>query len=236
MGPDADDRTVTQRRLWHYWKGSPELFAHAVRAAGDYVTEGDGDGPTTRIDVHVRGDREAFSSADGFLANVTTEALRGFDRIEVEVSGDDLHARWSLGKVGHWWKPARRHDADVVLEVSGRTDAQVGKALDAIAKAVARGVPRWDLSYLVGVAIGLVAMAVGYSGAYLLEVHESIRLTTAAAIFAGASVPGVVWGAWLIPALEVAPRGQSRLRRVVRVLGGIALSVLAAGAGKAIWG
>src|SRR4051794_23140343 len=118
MRTEAQDQGQTRKSgSWHFWRGTPELFAHIVRTAERAM-------PTaiakkTEIDVCVGDDHEIFDSPTAFTELVTVDALRHFGSISATVSAGNETSKIILRWVRPWWAWGRGKDADVILEVTG---------------------------------------------------------------------------------------------------------------------
>lgn len=151
-------------------------------------------------------------------------------------SRSEIVLRWTRP----WWAIGVGKDADVVLEVRG-TDGEVEARHMLIRRAILRGGTQREatqgvMAFLLAGAGGAAAAALGLSGGYLLGVGGSETLLAAIIVGAIGWILGVYWGTWAYPSIEVAPIGQTNLRRLVRVVGPVLLTVILAGITKKLFG
>ncbi len=74
---------------WAYcpgWRGSPELLAHIAQAAIHALRDEMPQLPTCRIHVRVKDDIERFNSPRSLRRDITTDALRRFDAIDMLIT------------------------------------------------------------------------------------------------------------------------------------------------------
>jgi hypothetical protein len=200
------------------------------------------EGAATRtvIDVCVAGDHETFDSPTAFTELVTVDALRHFSSISAVVTaGDDrceILLRWNRP----WWSPGSSKDADVIVEVTG-PDGQIEARHELIQQAMLRGgTQREAIQAITGLFLATAAAGVAatfvISGGFLLGVDATTTTLIAFAIGLVGWVLGIFWGTWAYPSIEVAPIGQTNLRRIIRVVGPVLLTVILAGATKKLFG
>lgn len=67
---------------WSIWRGDLQLLARAARVAF-LAVGGDGAGATLTIEVTARDDREEFDSVEGFIEQVTPQAMRRFTQLTI---------------------------------------------------------------------------------------------------------------------------------------------------------
>ena len=221
--------TYLAERVWHYWHGSPQLLAHVARVALVSVGGEGGDKATSLIDLKAGDDHEVFSSASEFVNDVSREGLSHFTSIRIKASNGDLEVDvvliWRMSR----WSFRSGEDADVRLKVRGPDETVVQSAYDAVHGALKRGgtESRWlrFLPFLMGGCVALLALVVGLSGSYLLRVSA----TTAFVIGGVLAVAGVVWSVWAYASLEIAPFGETRFVRILKIGIPLALGLVATG-------
>ncbi|MEJ7570429.1 MAG: hypothetical protein WKF41_19470 [Gaiellaceae bacterium] len=228
-----------KRETWHFWHGTPELFAHIVRTA-ERATSVVDSATTTVIDVCIADDHETFDSPASFTELVTIDALRHFTSMSAVVTAGASRSEIVLRWTRPWWAIGVGKDADVVLEVRG-TDGEVEARHMLIRRAILRGGTQREaiqvvMAFLLAGAGGTAAAALVLSGGYLLGVGGSETLLAALSVGGIGWILGVYWGTWAYPSIEVAPIGQTNLRRLVRVVGPVLLTVILAGITKKLFG
>jgi hypothetical protein len=218
------------------WRGSPELLAHTVRVA----ERASGGATRTAIDVAVQDDHELFFSPKEFVDNVTVDALRHFKSIEISVQGATM-AIWMLLE----WKGTYARYGSVIVACHGVDSAAEEEAVEGIYNAVKRGGAdhlRRQEWFRIAVQFGFSILAfVAYLAAGVLLTTgplSTIKVpspwgdvlvgVSAFAVGVGAVFGGGLLGRWAYPSLEVAERGETRLWRSGRWLGGITASLLVA--------
>jgi hypothetical protein len=230
-------------RIWHFWRGTPELLAHVARVAQRVCEAPDTPTPRCTIDVEVDGDHEIFDSPSEFVSNVTQSALRKFWRIEVRVDGAVLSSTFRMEWTRPWWKPDIPKDADVVLTVTAPDPETARSALETIERAVSRGGSRastetWQsvVGLLVAGAVAAAFVTSAGFGLYLLTVPLDELVLQLALLGVVGFVGGFVVGTWAYPSIEVAPGGQSNLQRLLKAVTPVMVSLVLAGLGKALYG
>ena len=237
----APNETPTKREEWHFWRSSPEMLAHVARTALRATTREGEAPPACTIDIEVAGDHEIFASPSDFTANATREGLRGFNSIRIEATGAGLSAALNWRWRRAWWAPGAGKDAEVVLEVVGSDKAVVEDAFDAIRASIKRSAGKSEGPQLIiglTVMYGMTALLVAAtaSGLYLLKVPtDRIFLVTSVLGLLGI-FGGAVLGTWVYPSLEVAPAGQTHLRRSVKFVGPIVITLIVGGVAKLLYG
>jgi hypothetical protein len=179
------------------------------------------------------------------VTEVTLDALRRFSSISIETSGPAMKIvivlRWTRGD-------KEKHDADVTITAEGVDAAGEREALDAVHNAIKRGGTDREgrrrrfmalTQIATGVAFGVGSIAliiiareysvlipvIGPSVASFLEwAGDTLQSSVLAFTGAFSAIVGVAVGRWAYPALEVAERGETRLWRVARWFGGIAVT------------
>lgn len=226
---------------WQIWRGSPDLLAHVVR-----VAERASGGTETTIDVAVAEDHEIFSSAKDFVDGVTVDALRNFSSISITTGGLQMRIvillRWiprepfgfSLGDV---LSSAWESEAEVAVTAAGVDAAGEREALLAVHNAIKRGgtdgTGRRRAFLLATQFAGVIGIYAAWTATIDLAPepflpgplmdHDSVLLIAAGMLTS--LVLGLAIGRWAYPALEVADRGETRLWRVARWFGGVAVSL-----------
>lgn len=191
------------------------------------------------ITVEIDDDHEIFTSPSEFTSDVTREALRGFKSIEIEVTGDALASKVTWKWRRPWWAPGQGKDAEVVLEVRGPEQAGE-EAFEAIRTTIKRGGTDggWRQTLIAFVAIygiaSLVAVGTGF-GLYLLKVSGGWILLGVLIVWLVGIFVGAVGGTWAYPSLEVAPGGQTNLRRTAKFVVPIVVTLVVTGIGKALY-
>lgn len=209
----------------------------ALRAT---VPEDDSQKQFFRMDVEVVGDHEVFSSPSDFTADVTREALQNFKSIAIEAAGDACHAKVTLRWRRSWWVPGFDNDAEVLLEVSGPDDEVVEKAFTRIRSAIRRGGTEGETPQsLITLATcfgSAAALTLGTAfGLYLLKMPGDV-ITFGSIGAAGLGfIGGAFFGTWMYPSLEVAPAGQTHLRRLLKFGVPIILTLVISGITKALY-
>jgi len=184
--------------------------------------------------VTVEGDTERFLSPSAFLIGVSPEALANFTSLEVLVEGNGLALRVSFerrdrGRLGGGGTQV------VALEVSPNDVSGGADALDvarAVAMTIRRGYARWWAGCESALAVrgeagrplrgraaltvcvyGLVGVLLGYGLGRLFDDIPGIVLSEQAMfallLAAGMAYPTLI--PRLIPNVEVAPEGRTRL-------------------------
>jgi hypothetical protein len=220
----------------------------------DTVTDTLGD-PEYLIEVGIRGDTEAFRTPDDFKANVTPEALRYFEWLGIGANNTTLDVQFilrrrqesaaydlQLGECrghrlnGQW----RFHNVPAEFAVEATTDdpERIKAVFDPVCAAVARGVPSWSRTILVYTLIP-VLIGVGFaSGLYLIESRwkwiigvSYLPFIVLIALYVVGSILLRLSDVAIIPDVEIAEPGQSRLWRIMRIAGtvsgGLAVAALA---------
>jgi len=225
------------------WRGSPELLAHVARAALRATGQEEERTPGL-IDIEVSGDHEIFASPSDFTAQASREALAGFKSIHMEATGEAVTVvvDWSWRRP--WWSPGRINqnipDAEVVLEVTGAEKTAVEEAFSLVRAALWRaggqGEQRQAIFFTGGIiAVALMILAVA-SGLYLLKVPDQVIKIAAGPMFVAGLVAGALLGTWVYPSLEVAPAAETHLRRTIRFVVPIVLTLILGGVAKALYG
>jgi hypothetical protein len=186
----------------------------------------------------VGGDHEVFNSADEFLADVTPEGLQQFESISIRTVSLERVAEVTLRWKRPWWKPGMSPDGEVLVELTGEAQWRA-EARRTINAALRRGNGRIGSGTAVvlvggGAAIALASTAVSLG--YLLKVDSDVTLYVAILAWLSGLVGGAFGGTWAIPALEIAPEGHTKIRRIVRFVGPIVLAIAIAGVTKKLFG
>jgi hypothetical protein len=242
--PEPDSETShAWHEISHAWHGTPELFAHVIRAI-QAVTSPPSQAltGTVLVDVQVGEDHELFFSAEEFLTRVTPEALRRFNFIEVSSTGPDGSVRLGLAWVGTWWRTSSKPGANVVLELSGAQD-WLAEARPTVTAALSRGKPTVLLrsgphkvvGSSIGVVIGLIAaisisLLLGFS-LRDLAVYKLFYVLVGVSGSLGASA-----SSWVFPELEIAAAGGRRFWRFLKVVGPVLVALAVAGVSKRLFG
>jgi hypothetical protein len=219
------------------WRGTPQLFAHVVRVLCSSISDNQSQLISLSIDIEVRDDHEHFTSADDFLQNVTIEALRSFRSIEVVSSSKLGTACLSLRWVHPWWSWTKEDNCIVELEVTGSDSAWAENVQHTILVALNRGTLRVKenvLAYLAGTCLGLVTVSTIIVTLYLFP-SESVRWLI---IIAGIILflAAVYFTAWVIPSIEIASKGGTRLWRTAKAVGPVLIAIAIAGLTKKLFG
>jgi len=226
----------TRFKGWFIWRGSPELLAHTIRVA----QRATGGATGTVIDVAVQDDHELFFSPKEFVDNVTLDALRHFKSIEISVNGPNMSV-WMLLE----WKGTYARWGSVIVACDGVDSAADEEAVTRIHNAVKRGGTehlRRQEWFRMGVQFGFSVLGlVAYSAVGVLLTNgplstikmpspwgDVLVIVSSIAFGAGAVVGGILLGRWAYPSLEVAERGETRLRRSARWLGGLTATLVVA--------
>jgi hypothetical protein len=134
---------------WPDWRAPVELVVRSARVAAKCATRGAVPAPC-RIDVSVwpGEDVESFDSVEEFKTDVTTEALRRFDYIEVVVGRDpQIIVAWAKGVSSRYLQPGPSScpwlERGVLLVVTGSDQAVAEQSRTAVARVLARG---WGLT------------------------------------------------------------------------------------------
>ena len=241
---------------WTAWRGSPELIAHVARHAARLVDAAGDAAATVCLTVVVQGDPEVFDAPDDFVEHVTPEALRGFDRVSIAVRGNGVGVDVDLGRtespsdqrvelrVG-WRSPEQEQAAVAVARALAVTlrrgyhrffgdttgSSQIGPEYRGTAVPL-RGVLFVAAQFLIGALVGAVFVAT--VDALVEDDATSEDLLTVAVGVVAAVFPFAA--AYVVPDVEVAEPGKTRLALVVRwTLRTVAAAVVAQVA-KSIWG
>jgi hypothetical protein len=237
-GIDPDD-------VWHFWRGSPELLAQIGRAAVRAVgTDGD-PFPRCTIDVEVRGDHEVFAPAE-FAKGVTPEALRRFTSILISVEGVAQRPSVAIRRGTLRDRLSIHHGDEIVLMMDGTEQQSGQRTLDVIRAAIMRGTKVMSAQTLVMVAVvvGTVLTGAGMVSAALYLTKAIERpwdlMTAPSGVATGFLVLAVfiaalVLAAWAYPAVEVAPMGQSRIWRIAKIVGAVAIPLILGGITKLLF-
>jgi hypothetical protein len=225
---------------WDGWRGSPELLAQVARGSVR-ATGRDGQETPGLIDIEVGGDHEIFSSPSDFTKNATREALRAFQSILIEARGETLGVavvwRWRTSWASRIRSPA---DAEVLLKVVGTDEKAVNTAFASVRASVKRGsVSFWTLVaslLVIGALLWFAILASIYLGLYLLKVSVDPYDLQWRALDGGAVLVSLGVAFQILPALEVAPAGQSRLWRTTKFVVPIVVTLILSGVAKKLYG
>lgn len=219
------------------WRGTPQLFAHVVRVLCSSISDEQFQLISLSIDIKVRDDHEYFTSADDFIQNVTIEALRSFASIEIVSSSKLGTARLSLRWIHPWWSWTMKDNCIVELEVTGSDSAWAENVQYTILAALNRGTLRIKesvLGYLAGACAGLVVLST------VIVLHYLFPSPSAGwSIFIAGAIlflTGIYFTAWMIPAIEIAPKGGTRLWRTIKAVGPVLIAIAVAGLTKKLFG
>jgi hypothetical protein len=244
---------------WGLWRGSVDLVLHVVKTAADSVSTvtGNDDVPVWLI-VGMEYDQELFRSIDDFRTSVTPEALRKFKWIDVRVGVPSIWVQvlWSRQKPGaalwarfFWFlqKPGTYRPA-VQLTVAAE-DPKVGaESVESIALTVGvalqRGFHSWDVRWRSPLGLSLVAcvlwVAVLFAALQFSFVREiqsdaaEIAFLTVSLLLPFALL--VFVHEWVLPVVEVAPKGQTRVARVRTAVITLALGLIGTGISRRLFG
>jgi hypothetical protein len=215
---------------WDQWRGTPEHIAQIARVAKDEIG---GNGVLTcKIAVGRPAYREVFDSPEAFREGLKPEALGDCKTITVVVSNGRLAAR------ARFKLATRKKKAGVILRVAAQEDGD--PRLPHVARKVRAAIDRGHVpsseKYILVVIVYAAYFAVGASLDVL--VGDRVSLPTLGSYASGAILLAVGFGVanWLRPAVEVALLRQSRLWRVVKVVGPVVLTVVVGALAKAIFG
>jgi hypothetical protein len=202
---------IRREHDWPWWRGSKELLLHIARLAAAYVGQKTG---RTRTDVpvvfalRVGDDVEWFAGIEDFRDFVTPEGLRNFDSLELTAATDPRTPDLSVQVLFRRGRPAvhllvvgddTRVSRDAVEEVAYR-----------LGMAVNRGLHQWDVIWRHW--SGRVLLSMGWitiAGLLTRWRFPKGQWQSLLLLFGGGAAFFVVWG-WLLPVVEIAPRGQSR--------------------------
>jgi hypothetical protein len=236
---DGDGVVSSNEKVFEGWRGTPQLFAHVIRTVHAIASTGKPGPQTLLIDVQLKKDHERFSSVEDFLQNVTSEALQHFSRIDVESSGERGMVNLTLRWLVPWWKFSSGFQSDAVVELKVTGDSDwADNARDVISNALERGWRKisWKglSAALLSIGISLSTFLIVFFTGYLFEWPHRLLW----ALFGGfvSFFPAAWAGTWVIPTLEIAPSGQSRLWRTVKVTGTVVTSLVIAGLSKKLFG
>jgi hypothetical protein len=239
MGDGAPDRPDLWA-TWSCWWGSPQLVAHVARKAESAIADA---GPRRRahctITLRVGNDCERFQSTDSFLSGATPEALHRFSLLELRVRGNGIKLcarfeRQRRSRLGGGPGQAVHLEVTATNRERGRDACRVGRA---VAVSLARGYSRyWATSasspllreqvgrplpcheVITMAATLIVGALLGAGLARVLDHLPGTDLPSQAAIgilvLAGMGYPVLV--TQLVPSVEVAPGGRTRLVSVAR--------------------
>jgi hypothetical protein len=193
------------------------------------------------IDIEVGGDHEVFSSPSDFTKNATREALRAFQSILIEARGEALAVsvvwRWRRSWMSRIRAPA---DADVVLEIVGTDEKAVNSAFASVCASVNRGSVNFGTLVSAQVAIGALLwftiLVSIYFGLYLLKVSVDLYDPPWRLVDGGSALVSFGVAFQILPALEVAPAGQSRLWRTTKFVVPIVVTLILSGVAKKLYG
>jgi hypothetical protein len=219
------------------WRGTPQLFAHVVRVLCSSISDNQSQLISLSIDIEVRDDHEYFSSANDFLQNVTIEALRSFRSIEVVSSSKLGTACLSLRWVHPWWSWTIKDNCIVELEVTGSDSAWTENVQHTILVALNRGTLRVKegiLGFLAGICAGLVVFPTIIVILYLFPSESARWLIIIVGIIL--LLTGIYFTAWVIPAIQIAPKGGTRLWRTAKAVGPVLIAIAVAGLTKKLFG
>jgi hypothetical protein len=223
------------------WHGTPELFAHIVRILASVTSEENSARDTLLIDVQVHEDHERFTSADEFLQNVTLEALRSFTRIDVKASSQlgqvHLVLRWRRP----WWALGKGKDSVVELGVTGSDPNWIDSSRRTVLAATSRGwnkyrnnsIREFITAFCVGIVVGVTFLVVIYL--FFESFGGTVLLVAFAASYIISAVVTMFYAAWLVPSLEIAPKGSSNLRRIIKTIGPVIAAIIIAGITKKLF-
>ena len=246
---------VTER--WHIWRGSPELLAHVVRvaerASGGAETEikvavvDDVETFSSPSDFVRDVTRDALRHFSSIAINSRGPSMSVSITLRWTGEGPNTEGNeWFLWLSLLTWSG---EDAEVIVSADGVDSAKEREALEAVRNAIKRGgADRFDQrrAFLFGIQIVAIAAFIASAlaviflttGTNLLAegipvlVSERENFISMGAIFLAlltlATLCGAAVGLWAYPSLEVAERGETRLWRVARWLGGIAVTLAVA--------
>ena len=224
---------------WKRWRSSPALFAHVATVIKDAVdlTLHDSD---FRIEARMSDARcagvdiEKFATPEEFKVNVTLEALRHFTFLLVKAKDNTLQIEFRLQRT----VPGAR------LTVSSEDDdpTRVKRVINDVSAAVIRGVPAKHLSVLFFFSVAAVTIVAAISADYLINIpsksvqHVLQNPVLRNALLAAPGVLPVLLFFFARPIVEVADAGQTRLWRMVRIIGPIIVGVIIAAIAKWLLG
>lgn len=179
-------------KAWTRWRGHRQLLVRIIRAC--LWAAGKNGETECLIKVSALGDAERFRLPREFKEDATPEALRRFETILINVSGEHVRVRVRLksGRV----RRRSPYDAGVVLRVHGRPGTsreQVLRARDEVASAVQRGSGRFSRTAPTG---DPAAESLGRALASAHLETERIIGIGAVALFGAASFLGNFAAAW----------------------------------------
>lgn len=225
---------------WSCWWGSPQLVAQAARKAESAIAaRGARRRPRCTITLMVGNDSERFKSTDSFLSGATPEALGNFSLLQLHVRGNgvELHARFDRRRRS---RLGGGRGQVVGLEVTAadcRHTQDACRVARAVAVSLSRGYSRYwaaaasspllreqagrplpGLDAVAMVVIAGVGALLGAGLARLLDDLPGIEVSSPAmlAILAGAGMGYPVLVTRLVPNVEVARAGHTRLLSVGR--------------------
>lgn len=218
------------------WHGTPQLFAHIVRVLHGFTSAEQPERADLLIDVKVEDDHECFKSIDDFLQNITMEALRTFTGIEITSSSELGKIHLSLRWLTPWWSAKKEDNSIVELDVVGADLNWAEYACQTIVAAIKRGSGKVNETAK-GIILALCATLIGIFITIVLIYLFHFR-ASALLIFAAfpLMIASVYLGAWLIPPIEIAPKGSTRLWRAIKLVGPLVVAIAIAGLTKKLFG
>jgi hypothetical protein len=244
-----------QRRFgWGLWRGSMELVLHVLRTAAASISAETGKPVPVRLIVVTKYDQEPFTSIEEFQKYVTPEALRKFDWIDLTAGERSLwvQVRWS--RQGPWLPiriPGQAPRVPAVqLLVHGEGAGVSAETVERVALpvwgAVNRGFHRWDVylrspwGLFVSWSFLFTALAFALGQLYHpvagQELGGALAWTLFVVFFVAPLVILILGWKWLLPLVEIAPKGQSRLERLRKGVITIVLGLIGAGIAKRLYG
>lgn len=245
------------------WRGSPLLVAQIARAAIRAVGGSSDDPAECRIAVLVRGDEEEFDHPGAIVEGVSTEGLRDFEQIVIEVgpesareivvclsrtlpvsapSPESLAASRSttlpaVAMIIDGWIRMWHQPGGVTLIVRGEDSPPAGVGVEA---AILRGRGRRHERKLVASLTAAVVVGATASLLFLTGIGWLEFLGDAWPIALLSFVAVGFWAlarfvTWARPSIEVAPVGQTRLWQAIKFLGAPLFGLILTGLGKLLW-
>jgi hypothetical protein len=239
---------IEEWATWSSWRGSVGLVRHIA----EKVVQAIGNGAQARITVAVFDDEEVFNSISEFVCDITTDALRDFHRLTIHANDPVLSAEVIFTRE-RWSAPKPRDPSEVMLTVTSLTTEGSDRVVE-IAHSACVALRRGHRSWI-GQTTGSVGIEGGWRGPSVKRPRHAaavgrflvgagftvLALTTISALLPKhpisgtaqlliavvASVASVHVLSELVPSIEIAEPGKTRLARAVRWGGVTTISLVA---------
>lgn len=257
-GSDAPTPQATEiAAWWSNWWGSPQLLGHLASTLATEVSTLAGLPVALDISVASADQRERHASAQDFVLLASPEVVSRFTRIECRAQAEDIEGRIVLVRPRWPWNPGETHMTMRLTAPRQVPDERVHMAARNLIQEGSRGyqpfwgTARWrtdiaersryqrlgpglrvviDFALAAALGLGTTLAAMRMSGN-----TDPPHWALGVAVVSGGLIPLV--SARILPAVEVAPRGKTRVvvlaqRAAVAAAGALSAQFLAFLAGK----